>query len=150
MPTVLQGSGLVLTVQGRQAFRDDTNHWLDLGQLQLSFVCCYVLVQALVVVVELVVHSSHQVTEIQGESMPRFNRTQKHTRGFQKSLRAWLASAFSKVFKALEYARKAKGQGSIRTKSHQHCFSLSKIQMLVALYCYLMSIADGFKHVLSE
>lgn len=35
--------------------------------------------------------SSHQVTEIQGESMPRFNRTQKHARGFRKSLlRAWM------------------------------------------------------------
>ena len=135
VPTVLQGSGVdgwCLTVQGRQAFRHDTNHqiwstsfWLDLAQL--SFVCCFVLVQALVVVVELVVHSSHQrLQKIQGESMPRSHRPQKHTRGFQKSLRAWLASAFSKVFKALEYARKAKGQGSIRTKSHQHCFSLSK------------------------
>ena len=109
VPTVLQGSGVdgwCLTVQGRQAFRHDTNHqiwstsfWLDLAQL--SFVCCFVLVQALVVVVELVVHSSHQVTEIQGESMPRFNRTQKHTRGFRKKPTGVACFSFLKSFQSV-------------------------------------------------
>ena len=47
-----------------------------------------------------------------GESILGLTRCKKQARGFQESLWMWLASAFSKVSKALECEREAKGQCS--------------------------------------